>query len=116
MSLKILTCTNTGLLQMVRQRGSFGIVNVTWTMVPASQGSNLSSTGGVVIFADGQQTADLTVDIIDDGKPSLDTLYFVTLVSVTQVSGNRLCWAVTLPANSLRLHGRTMNFANRGLD
>ena len=74
------------ILQVIRQGGFFGSVNITWIMFPALQGSSLYLTNGTISFTDGQLTADLTVDIINDKRPSLDTLFYVTLVNVSQVT------------------------------
>jgi hypothetical protein len=74
------------ILQVIRQGGFFGSVNITWIMFPALQASSLYFTNGTVSFADGQLTADLTIDIINDKRPSLDSLFYVTLVNVSQVT------------------------------
>jgi hypothetical protein len=61
------------------------VINVTWIMFPASQNTTLNYANGTVTFVDGQLTADLTVDIVNDMKPTLDTMFFLTLLNVSQV-------------------------------
>lgn len=61
------------------------MINVTWIMFPASQNTTLNYANGTVTFVDGQLTADLTVDIVNDMKPTLDTMFFLTLLNVSQV-------------------------------
>jgi len=61
---------------------------VTWLMVLANARSEIPSTNyssGIVLFLDGQLSADLTIDIFNNMKPALDTLYTVRLINVTQV-------------------------------
>ena len=68
---------------MNRQGGTYGLVNVTWTMTRSTE--MMPVQRGEVMFADGQTTADISVEIDHDRKPALDTLYFITLVNVSQV-------------------------------
>lgn len=77
--------SNVFYLQIIRQAGSFGAVNVTWVMFPASQNTSLNYANGTVTFVDGQLSADLTINVVNDMKPTLDTLYFLTLTNVSQV-------------------------------
>ena len=74
-----------GVFQVTRQGGSFGMVNITWVIVPTS-GTALVNSSGFVLFLSGQLSADVTIDLVNNMKPALDTLYRISLVNVTQVS------------------------------
>ena len=91
-------------LELVRTRGTFGTVGVNYIVRPGTASlDDVSRTtaSGSVQFADGQQRATFTVDIVNDALPELDEVFVVELESATDGAeiGNQNVIIVTILAN-----------------
>lgn len=98
-------------LRVVRSRGLFGEVNVTFqARVPAGCASGCAAPGldyapelGVVRFAEGQSSAAVPLTVVDDNVPELTERFEVVLLSVSGggllADAALLTTLVTLPEN-----------------
>jgi len=83
-------------LKVIRDGGSVGAVEVSW-MINSSDQSQQSAgrhqfvtAAGTVSFSNSQRSANLSVGIINDMLPSLDTSYHLILTNVSQVTNTCL--------------------------
>ena len=77
---------------MIRDGGSVGAVEVWWMINPSSHSQQSAdrhqfvTAAGIVSFNDSQRSANLSVGVINDMLPSLDTSYRLMLTNVSQVT------------------------------
>ena len=82
---------------MVRGGGSVGAVQLTWLLLNSTDDDDDDSpviagrhefllTSGDIVFNVSQKSANLTVSIINDFTPSLDTSYRLMITNVSQVT------------------------------
>ena len=70
-------------VQVTRSRGSFGSVSVSYSVVDGSTtaADYTPVTPDFIVFASGQQTADITILIVDDQIPEQDETFQVVLAN-----------------------------------
>ena len=77
---------------MVRGGGTVGAVELTWSINSTGDSRPLTgrhefvSTAGSVVFNDSQSSVNLTVWVVNDALPSLDTTYQLSIINVSQVN------------------------------
>ena len=87
---KFLIC----LSKVIRDGGSVSAVEVTWVINSTNQSQQSAgrhqfvTAAGSVGFSDSQRSANLSVGIVNDLLPSLDTNYHLILTNVSQVIGS----------------------------
>jgi len=90
------------LSQVIRGGGAVGTVELTWMINSTGDSETFPgrhefvSTNGSILFNESQTAMNLTVSIVNDMLPSLDTTYQLMIINVSQVltalwhaSGNR---------------------------
>ena len=71
-------------LTIDRFGGLFGSVQVSWQVSgSAHYGTDYATTGGTVKFAQGQTSAEISITLLANNAPSLESSIFVTLTSIS---------------------------------
>jgi hypothetical protein len=76
---------------VIREAGAFGVVEVYWEV--ANPSTDLLITSGVLVFAEGQRSAQLNIEAVPDDSPEPAELYTVELLRAS--SDARLAPAFT---------------------
>jgi len=89
------------LSKVIRGGGAVGVVELTWMIMNSTDKTlfmghrhEFVSTAGSILFNDSQTSMNLTVGLVNDLLPSLDTTYQLSITNVSQVSaltGNCTC-------------------------
>ena len=90
-------------LQVIRERGSFGVVGVDYVATPntASVEDYTVPVSRSLTLESGQESVNLTIAIVDDQLPELDETFEVSLVSPTGGAeiGQPSAVTITIPSN-----------------
>ena len=101
-------------LTLVRSRGLFGSVSVTFNVNFDSNGASATDVApdsGIVTFAEGQRTAVLTLDIVPDGLPELAEIFDIELLS--NITGGATLGANTTASLVISANGGSVQFVNQ---
>lgn len=83
---------------MIREAGTFGVVEVYWEV--ANPSADISATSGVLVFTEEQSTAVLEIEALPDDNPEAAEMYSVQLL---RASGDaRLASATTATVTILQ--------------
>lgn len=71
----------------VERSGSFGLATITWSVRPQAAGlTDLGSSAGTVVIANGGNTSSFQIPVLPDGDPELDETFSVSLLVVMEAN------------------------------